>query len=742
MAEGLSSPSLLGRRERARALAYLFLGGATLPLLTIAFLALPADTSVPGSLVLVSLALITGAVRFWGADRLPAWFAPVALAFGTVLVGGDVYFAGTIGVNNEMLYVLVAFYAFYFLPGRVALAEIAFVGATYAVALMMRSEANPAARWLLTMGTLVLAGVLMATLVARLERMVRRLSEREEKLRQAEERFRSSFDDAPIGMAIVGLDGRWVRVNQAFAHLTGYGIEQLVGMSFQDLTPPEDLVHDLPALDALVSGQQSTHHAEKRYVRADGEIVWVLLTVSVVHDSAGQPVHMISQMQDVTARKTAEDELAERALHDPLTGLPNRILFADRVEVALARIERTSAPLAVFFVDLDRFKLVNDSLGHAIGDRMLLEVGKRLIAVVRPADTVSRFGGDEFTILCENTDKRAASVVAKRILDALATPIVVDGHELFASASIGIAVGVDHRAKADEMLRDADAAMYRAKEQGHSRFALFDGGLRLQATERLELENDLRRAIERDELFLLYQPDVDLATGEIHGVEALVRWQHPHRGRLSPHQFIPIAEESGLIAGLGEWVVAEACRQLRSWHDEGHPLSVSVNISPRQLADPNLPNVIHSALDSSGANPAALCLEITESAAVEAGSVTLAALRGRGVRLALDDFGAGFSSLHQIRRLPQVDTLKIDRSFVEELGRHPADTAILAAIVGMARALRMVTVAEGIQNEAQARTLREIGCDRGQGYHFGCPLGAQAIVELAPAAALGELVGS
>jgi diguanylate cyclase (GGDEF)-like protein/PAS domain S-box-containing protein len=741
MTEGSSSPPLLGRRERARALAYLFLGGATLPLLTIVFLALPRDTSVSGSLVPVGIALVTGTVLFFRAGRLPDWVPPVALALGTVLIGADVYFAGTTGVNNEMLYLLVAFYAFYFLRVRIALLEIVFVAVTYAIVLAMRSEPSPAARWLMTMGTLVLSGVLMASLVSRLERAMKRSRVREEELRQAEERFRSSFDYAAIGMALVALDGRWLRVNEALGRLTGYPVEKLVGMSFRDLTLPEDLAHDLPALDALVAGRQSSYHSEKRYVRADGEIAWVSLTVSAVRGSDGHPVHLISQMQDVTARKDAEHELAERALHDPLTGLPNRVLFADRVEVALARIERTAAPLAVFFVDLDRFKLVNDSLGHAIGDRMLVEVGKRLSAVVRPADTVSRFGGDEFTVLCENTDQRAASVVAERILGALAAPVVIDGNELFANASIGIAVGADSRAKADEMLRDADAAMYRAKEQGRSRFALFNGGLLLQATERLALENDLRRALERNELFLLYQPDIELAGGRVHGVEALVRWLHPQRGLLSPHQFIPIAEESGLIVGLGEWVVAEACRQLRAWHDEGHSLCVSVNISPRQLVDANLPDAVDAALDASGANPAALCLEITESAAVEASSLTLGALRDRGVRLALDDFGAGFSSLHQIRRLPPVDALKIDRSFVEELNRRPADVAILAAIIGMARAMGMVTVAEGIQNDAQVRALRDLGCDRGQGYYFGRPLPAAAIGKLVKTAALGELVG-
>ena len=726
--------------EQIRSLAYLYLAGSAVALGSI-LLPHPRGVDVKATLVLVAIAAIIGAALRLPRRRLPSWGPAVAVAAGTVIITLDICFAAVAGSNNEMFYLFVGIYSFYFLSIAAALAELAFVGVAYAVALAVSDSSGPMGRWLVTMGVLLVAGLLIAKLVAQLRRSTRAASERAEELRQAEERFRSSFDDAAIGMALVGLDGRWMRVNPALARLTGYSTTDLVGVSFRDLTPAEDVAPDLDALGELVAGKKQTHQTEKRYVRADGDIVWVDLSVSVVRDRDGKPLHLISQMQDVTARKDAEHELAQRALHDPLTGLPNRLLFGDRVQVALTRIERSGAPLSVFFIDLDRFKLVNDSLGHAVGDQMLMQIAARLREVVRPSDTVSRFGGDEFTVLCENTDEHAAAAVGERILETLNAPVEIDGHELFANASIGIAVSRDHRVNAEAMLRDSDLAMYRAKDQGGARLALFDGRLHLRATERLELENDLRRAIERDELRLVYQADVELATGRVHGVEALVRWQHPRRGILGPNSFIRMAEESGLIVPLGEWVIREACHQARAWQDAGLELSVSVNISPRQLADPGLPHVLAAAIEESGVQRSGLCLEITESAAVEAGA-PLAALKASGVKLALDDFGAGFSSLHQIRRLPPVDTLKIDRSFVEDLGDRHADAAIVAAVVGMANAMEMVTVAEGIQTEAQVRALRDLGCDRGQGYYFGRPVPPGAIEELVRSGVCGELVGT
>jgi diguanylate cyclase (GGDEF)-like protein/PAS domain S-box-containing protein len=736
------SPALPDRTQRVRALSALFLGGSTLALVSTVVLPLPAGVNVAGTLVLVAIAGVIGALLLAAAPWVPEWLPPIAVAIGTVIVSADVYFAGPTGVANEMFYLFVGIYSFYFLPTVIALVEIAFVGGAYALALAAGTGRAPEGRWLVTMGVLLVTGILIARIVGQLKRWVVHSTAREEELREAEERFRSSFENAAIGMALVGLDGRWLRVNDALVQLTGYDAEQLVEMSFRDLTPHEDLEADVNAFDDLISGRTDSHHAEKRYIRADGQLVWVALSVSVVRDRDGHLLHLISQMQDITARKAAEHELAERALHDPLTGLPNRILFTDRVQVALAHVERSHEPVSVFFIDLDRFKLVNDSLGHAVGDRMLVEIAERLQRVVRPGDTISRFGGDEFTVLCENTDERAAAVIGERILGTLATPLNIDGHELFADASIGISVTRDHRLPAEAMLRDSDVAMYRAKDQGGARVALFDGRMHLRATERLELENDLRRGLERGELRLLFQPDVDLRDGHVHGVEALVRWQHPRRGLVAPTTFIRMAEESGLIVPLGEWVIQEAAAQARLWQDAGLGLTISINISPRQLADPALPDVVVGAIERAAADPMGLCLEITETAAVDAGDPTLSALKASGVKLALDDFGAGFSSLHQIRRLPPVDTLKIDRSFVEEIGRRPADAAIVAAIVGMARALEMVTVAEGIQNERQVRILRELGVDRGQGYHFGRPVGPGAIEELVRSGACGELVGS
>ena len=747
MAQASASPARLSApagvrpepRARARALSYLFLGGGTLGLGALVFFPVPTGTDVPGVLVAALISLVAGTVLFAGADQLPGWATTVGLALGTIVISLDIYFAGKIRTNDEMFYVLVAFYAFYFLPKRAAIAELALLGACYAAILALHHEADGFSRWVITVGSLAVSGLLTSRLVEQLESWAQRSGEREAALRQAEAQFRSAFEDAAIGMALVGLDGCWLRVNEALAQLTGYSTSKLVGMSFRDLTPEEDLQHDLQGLDDLVSGRTNAYHAEKRYRRADGEIVWVALSVSMVRDAHGTPVNMISQMQDITDRKAAERELVDRALHDPLTGLPNRLLFLDRVQVAISRIERTGAPVAVFFIDLDRFKLVNDSLGHAVGDRLLVEVAARLREALRPEDTVSRFGGDEFTVLAENVDERAATGVAERIGQGLAEPFQVDGHELFASASLGVSICREHQTKAEDMLRDSDAAMYRAKEKGQSHCVIFDRGMRSRATERLELETDLRRAIARDQLFLEYQPLVELHGGGIFGVEALVRWRHPRRGQLAPGEFIGVAEESELIVPLGEWVMREACAQLRAWTDAGYELSISINLSPRQLSDVALTDRVCEALEQTGVDPERVCLEITETAAVEVGVGRLEQLKALGVSLALDDFGTGFSSLNQIRRLPPVDTIKIDRSFIEELGRGATDTAIVGAILGMAAAMELAVIAEGIEHPEQVRTLIALGCERGQGFLFARPVSPDRIERLLGSPAVSQL---
>lgn len=716
----------------------LFLGGAALGFAALAFFPLPPGTDIPGSWATVGLAFAGGMVLRLGSQRLPAWTHPVALALATAIISLDIYFAGTVRTDDEMFYLLIAFYAFYFLPLRTAGLQLALVGAGYAVALALRGEADGSTRWLITMGTLSVAGVLTSRLVRQLEGWVRRTRERDASLRQAEERFRSTFEDAAVGMALVGLDGRWLRVNGALGRLLGYPASELVGMGFSDVTPSDDQPADEAALADLVSGRVGVHQREKRYRRADGRIVWISLSVSLVRDDHGRPLHLISQMQDITDRKAAEHELAERALHDPLTGLPNRTLFLDRVQVALARMERTHQPVAVFFIDLDGFKLVNDSLGHAVGDGMLIDVARRLQRALRPSDTVSRFGGDEFTVLSENINEAAAAQVAERITASLSKPFRVGARELYASASIGATIARDHRVEPDAMLRDADAAMYRAKEHGRARFVIFDDAMRSCATERLELESDLRRALERDELRLRFQPLVDLQTKRITGVEALVRWDHPKRGLLGPGAFLPVAEQSGLITALGTWVVGAACRQASRWEAAGYELEVAINLSPVELREKDLPATVAAMIAETKVRPDRLCFEITEQAAVDCGVAPLNALKRLGVSLALDDFGTGFSSLNQIRQLPPVDSVKIDRSFTAGLGQSRPDMAVVTAIISIAHTLGLRVIAEGITRRDQVEQLLEMGCWCGQGFLFSEPVEAGEIERLLGSSSPGQ----
>jgi diguanylate cyclase (GGDEF)-like protein/PAS domain S-box-containing protein len=734
-------PRRPGPRERARALSYLFLGGAALGTVALTLLPLPPGADAGGQFVLVGVLLVAGLVLFAGAARLPSWATVAGVALGALVISLDIYFDGDIRTNDEMFYVMVSLYAFYFLSRRQAVGQLALIAVLYAAALVLDGEPDGSTRWVITIGTLAACGALTARLATQLELRAEELHSRAEAVRHAEAHFRSAFENAAIGMAIVGLDGRWTRVNNAFAALTGYRPEQLIGLGFRDLTPDEEIGNDVDALAKLGSGELNVYQTEKRYRRADGGIIWVSLTVSLVRDSAGRPHNLISQMQDITHRKAVERELLDQALHDPLTGLPNRLLFLDRTEVAVARIERDFAPTAVFFIDLDRFKLVNDSLGHSVGDQMLIDVARRLRGALRPEDTVSRFGGDEFTILAEDIDEHAARLIAERISTSLAKPFVIDGHELFASASIGVSICRDHRAQAEAMLSDSDAAMHRAKERvDGSDFVIFEGGMRRRATARLELENDLRRAIERGELHLVYQPLVLLESGRIFGVEALARWTHPQRGPVGPDEFIPVAEDSGLIVPLGEWVIRTACRQAREWQDAGFELQVAVNVSPRQLVESNLVAVVADAVSESGIDPACLCLEIIESAVVSAGVAPLEELNAIGVGLAIDDFGTGFSSLDQIRRLPPVDTLKIDRSFVEDLGQRPAANAIIGAVIGMANALELDVVAEGIEREDQLQALQAMGCKLGQGFYFSRPTSPEEIVRMLRQPGRDELV--
>jgi diguanylate cyclase (GGDEF)-like protein/PAS domain S-box-containing protein len=432
-------------------------------------------------------------------------------------------------------------------------------------------------------------------------------------------------------------------------------------------------------------------------------------------------------LADALERQAIEDDIRHRALHDELTGLPNRTLFLDRLEHTLAALRRRGGMAAILFLDLDHFKLVNDSLGHHVGDELLAAAAPRLKQAVRASDTVARFGGDEFGILLEAiADEDDAAHMAERVAAAFSRPFVLQGSEHFVSASVGIAVAHGTELP-EELIRDADAAMYRAKERGRARYELFDEVMRSRAISRLRIENDLRRALERHELLLEYQPMVSLIDGSIWSVEALVRWQHPNRGLLMPSDFLPIAEGNGLIEPIGRWVLEQACRQAGHWYrarPDDAPVGISVNLSALQIARPELPELVLASVRAGGLDPACLSLELKERSMLgdfEALHEALDALKALGVRLVLDDFGMGHSSFTYLTRLP-LDAIKVDRAFVDGLGTDGRDTAITEAIVAMARALSLEVIAAGVETQAQAEALLAMGCRLAQGFHFSRPV--------------------
>ena len=548
-------------------------------------------------------------------------------------------------------------------------------------------------------------------------------------LRESEERFRSAFDYAPIGIALVSPAGSWLKVNQALTDILGYSDDEFLATNFRSMTLADDLDPILEKVDQLLAGAIANHQMELRFRHSTGRTVWTSFSVSATSDAASQQPNLIFQIQDITHKKRADQQLQHEATHDALTGLPNRSFFMSRLTAALAKTHSSSDyKVSILFIDLDRFKYVNDSLGHLIGDELLKGIADRLCECMRPSDLVARLGGDEFTILVEGIyDPHEVTRIAERIQQKFSIPFDLDGHEVYSSASIGILHASEQHLSSEDMMRDADTAMYQAKRAGKARHEIFDEKMHREAKEILQLETDLRRAVERDEITVYYQPIYRLASGEIEGLEALARWHHPELGEVSPAKFIPLAEEIGLIDKLCEQVLRDSCRDIGSLKKDlgaGVPLSMSVNLSCKQFARPALVKSVEEILAQTSFPPRDLNLEITESVFFEHPESAIAMLhrlRKLGIGIDVDDFGTGYSNLGYLVKLP-ISKLKIDRSFIAMIDADGSNDEIVRAIVVLARNLGMRVTAEGIETAAQLEQLKNLECESGQGFFFAPPM--------------------
>ncbi len=561
------------------------------------------------------------------------------------------------------------------------------------------------------------------------EKHAKILEDQSDALRESEERFRSAFNYAPIGIALVSSAGNWLKVNHALSKILGYTEEEFLSMDFQSIIFPEDLGDTLVKIHELISGKTVNCQMEQRYLHKTGETVWASWSVSAASDAKSDLPNLIFQIQDISGKKLAEEKLQHEATHDALTGLPNRSFFMNRLSTALEKSRENSAyEVSVLFIDLDRFKYVNDSLGHLIGDKLLIEISERLRDCMRPSDIVARLGGDEFTILVEGKYDVAEVIrIAERIQQKFNMPFDLSGHEVYSSASIGILHASDQHLASEDMMRDADTAMYQAKRAGKARHEVFDEKMHLAAKETLQLETDLRKAIENNQISLVYQPIFSLATGQIQGIEALTRWIHPKLGKVPPVKFIALAEEIGFIDPLGEYILRTACSEIGPVFDALSTdigLTLNVNLSCKQFGQPALVKRFKNILEETNFSAKKLKFEITESIFFEYQEKAIEMLheiRDMGIEIDIDDFGTGYSNLSYLIRLP-ISTLKIDRSFVSPIDKDGANTEIVKTVLALAQNLGLQTVAEGIETESQMNALKKLGCEGGQGFLLAKPM--------------------
>ena len=563
-----------------------------------------------------------------------------------------------------------------------------------------------------------------------------------DRLRESEQLYSNLVELAAIGISQVDVNGRFVHVNRRLCEMLGYTRDELLQLNVRAISHEDDLFETDKGLRLLQSGEIDSFKVEKRYVRKDGTAIWVHLTIAARRGVDGRRLHDVSIVEDITERREAQSRVEYLATHDEMTGLVNRAVFNEMLDNAMARDKRYRRRFAVLFIDLDRFKIINDSLGHEGGDQLLKEMAARLRANVRKSDVLARFGGDEFVLLAQEVpDRQAAAVVARNLLLLTMRPVRIAGQQVRVTASIGIALFPGDAQDANTLMKHADMAMYRAKEEGKNGFQFYSPLIGAVSEKRLQFETGLREAVGRDEMALHYQAKVDIGSGEIRGVEALLRWSHPEFGDVSPAQFIPMAEESGVIVPLGLWAMKQACAQTVAWIAQGLPaLSMAVNLSPRQFLDPQLVDSIRNVLDETGMPPNLLELEITESVMlhdIDTAVRKLLAIRDLGVRLAVDDFGTGYSSLSQLKRFP-IDALKIDRSFIRGIPTDKDDMAITEAILALGKTLGVTIVAEGVETVEQQTFLMRHACHEMQGFYFSRPIPPEQFADFYRAHARGR----